>query len=169
MPREANATHEDEKRGTGKNSVARTSGNKRRPGRPSKLTPDVVALILNAIRCGAPNKVACAAAGIRAETMCVWLRKAEELGKPKEYAQFAQSLARARQEGIAARLGIIHKAAKIDWRAAAWLLERDMPDVFSLRFRIEHTVAPSNLGDVIASLREDRQQPPMIDVEARDA
>jgi hypothetical protein len=141
----------------------------RRVGRPSKLTPDTQALILNAVRCGAPNKVACAAAGVAADTMNGWLQKAKNPSSPKEYARFSESLARARQEGIAARLGIIHKAAKIDWRAAAWLLERDMPDVFSLRFRIEHTVAPSNLGDVIASLREDRQQPPMIDVEARDA
>ncbi len=54
-----------------------TSMQRRRPGRPSKLTPQTMALILAAIKCGAPNKVACAAAGIGESTLYQWLEKAK--------------------------------------------------------------------------------------------
>ena len=137
--------------------MSKTNGKTKRPlGRPSKLTPDTEARILNAIRCGAPNKVACAAAGIGERTLYQWLEKSKEL-PDSEYAQFAQSLTRARQEGIAARLAIIQKAAGQDWRAAAWLLERDLPEVFSLKFRVEHSVGPPSFAQALAMLREDRQ------------
>ena len=109
-----------------------TAMQKRRPGRPSKLTPQVVAMILTAIRCGASNRIACEGAGICPETLCAWKRRGEaEPGS--EYSEFLQRLTRARQEGRISRLAMIQKAAKMDWRAAAWLLERDMPDEFSLR------------------------------------
>ncbi len=130
---------------------------KRPPGRPSKLTPDVEARILNAIRCGAPNKIACAAAGIGERTFYQWEEKAES-HPDSEYAQFVRKLTCARQEGITARLAIIMKAGRTDWRAAAWLLERDLPDSFSMKYRIEHSAAPMTIADVlngIARRRED--------------
>ena len=65
----------------------RTEVAKRRPGRPSKLTPQVIATILAAIRCGAPNKVALAAAGISHQTLSNWKRKAEEPDAPAEYVE----------------------------------------------------------------------------------
>ena len=52
-----------------------TAMQKRRPGRPSKLTPQVVAMILTAIRCGASNRIACEGAGICPETLCAWKRR----------------------------------------------------------------------------------------------
>ncbi len=143
----------------------------RRIGRPSRLTPDVEARILNAIRCGAPNKVACAAAGIGERTLYQWEEKAR--AQPdSEYAQFAQKLTRAREEGIAARLAIVMKAAKVDWRAATWLLERDLPDLFSLKYRVEHSAAPVSIADALLALRrrqEEREQqnaPPQLEAPA---
>ena len=137
--------------------MSKTNGKTKRPlGRPSKLTPDTELRILNAIRCGAPNKVACAAAGICEETLYAWLRRAED-DPDSDYAEFSACLTRARQEGIAARLAIIQKAAGQDWRAAAWLLERDLPEVFSLKFRVEHSVGPPTFAQALAMLREDRQ------------
>jgi hypothetical protein len=138
----------------------RTARTKRTPGRPSLLTPDVETRIMNAIRCGAPNRVACAAAGIGERTFYRWEERAGE--RPgSEYASFAEKLARARQEGVTARLALVQKAAVRDWRAAAWLLERDMPEVFSLRYKIEHTVTekPFTLSDAIARLNENRYLP----------
>ncbi len=128
----------------------------RRVGRPSKLTPETEERILNAIRCGAPNKVACAAAGIGERTLYQWEEKARDQ-PDSEYAQFAQKLTRAREEGITARLAIVMKAAKVDWRAAAWLLERDLPDLFSLKYRVEHSAAPMSVADALLALR--RRQP----------
>ena len=125
--------------------ASQTSATRRKPGRPSKLSPETAARVLSAVRCGAPNKVACAAAGICTETMNSWLRKADD--RPgSEYAAFSANLTRARQEGITARLAIIQKAAVKDWRAAAWLLERDVPDQFSLRFRVEHSAEPATIA-----------------------
>ncbi len=142
-----------------------TAMQRRRPGRPSKLTPQTMALILAAIKCGAPNKVACAAAGIHAATMYKWLDKGRE--RPdSEYGEFRDELTRARQEGRVSRLGIIQKAAKMDWRAAAWLLERDMPDEFSLRYKIEHSVSGEvTLADALRALRTDRVPPKQIEGE----
>ena len=112
---------------------------KRKPGRPSKLTPEVMATIIAEVKCGAPNNVACAAAGIGSSTFHRWMERASDPEAPVEYREFREALMRARQEGIAARLAIIQKAARNDWRAAAWLLERDLPDVFSLKYRVEHS------------------------------
>ncbi len=133
-----------------------TAMQKRRPGRPSKLTPQTMALILAAIKCGASNKIACAAADICPETLYAWKRRGEE--EPgSEYSDFLQQLTRARQEGRIRRLAMIQKAAKFDWRAAAWLLERDLPDEFSMRYKIEHSVSGEvTLADAMRGLRSDR-------------
>jgi hypothetical protein len=132
-----------------------TPPKKRGPGRPSKLTTEITGRVLSAIRCGAPNKVACEAAGIAEETMYGWLRRADD--EPgSEYSEFSEQLKRARQEGIAARLAIIQKASTRDWRAAAWLLERDLPDTYSMKFRIEHQEAPFTLAEALARIRERR-------------
>jgi hypothetical protein len=139
-----------------------------RIGRPSRLTPEVEARILNAIRCGAPNKVACAAAGIHQDTLYGWLEKAKEQPE-SEYAAFSEKLTRAREEGITARLAIVMKAAKMDWRAAAWLLERDLPDLFSLKYRVEHSAAPMTIADAFRALRrrqEGRDGPETPRIEA---
>ena len=142
-----------------------TAMQKRRPGRPSKLTPQVVAMILAAIKCGAPNKVACAAAGIHQDTLYGWLEKARE--RPaSEYAEFTEQLTRARDEGRVSRLATIQKASKSDWKAAAWLLERDLPDEFSLRYKIEHSVSGEvTLADALRALRTDRLPPKQIEGE----
>ncbi len=135
-------------------------------GRPSKLTPDVEARILNAVRCGAPNRVACLAAGVGESTLYQWLEKAKSLPY-SEYAEFAERLKQARHEGITARLAIIMKAARSSWQAASWLLERDLPDVYSLKHRVEHSVAPMSIADALSALRKERDSrvsAPEIDV-----
>ena len=68
--------------------IAKSGTRKRRPGRPSKLTPEVMTTIVSAIKCGAPDKVACAAVGIHPATLCDWKNKAAE--RPRsEYSKFA--------------------------------------------------------------------------------
>ena len=138
---------------------------RRRPGRPSKLTPQTMALILAAIKCGASNKIACAGAGIHEDTLYGWIEKGRE--RPgSDYAEFSEKLTRARQEGRISRMAIIQQAARTDWRAAAWLLERDMPDEFSLRYKIEHSVSGEvTLADALRALRTDRVPPKQIEGE----
>ena len=76
----------------------------RRPGRPSALTPDVEAMILNAVRCGSSYRSACVAAGVGERSFHRWKSRGQEEGAPTEYRQFWQALTRAEHEGQIARL-----------------------------------------------------------------
>ena len=126
---------------------------KRRIGRPSKLTPETQARIVSAVRCGASFKNACVAAGISERTFQRWRQKGEHQGAKTEYRRFWRDLTQAEQEGQTARLAIIQEAARNDWRAAAWLLERMDPERFSLRYKIEHS---GKVGSPVAdSIRAD--------------
>ena len=54
------------------------------------------------------------------------------------------------------RRATIQKASRTDWRAAAWLLERDLPEVYSLRYKVEHSVSgEQTLADALRALRSD--------------
>jgi transposase len=94
-------------------------------GRPTKLTPEVKETIFKAIREGNTLQVACMKAGIVYDTMRGWLEQAEKGGA---YSVFSVELARAREEAEEVLVGEIKKAARQDWRAAAWMLERRFPD-----------------------------------------
>jgi len=129
----------------------------RRRGRPPKLTPETGARILSAIRCGASKKTAAEAAGVAASTLSLWLRLAKEKGAPPEHRDFARRLERAKQEGIVARLATVQKASQSDWRAATWLLERDCPDEYSLKHRVEHS-GEMTLAEALADVRRRRDE-----------
>ena len=60
---------------------------KRRPGRPSKLVPEVQLKILTAIKCGTSYKTACLAAGIGERTFHRWKQRGEQEDAPEEYRQ----------------------------------------------------------------------------------
>ncbi len=79
------------------------------------------------------------AAGICERTFYAWKSKGESPDAPPEYSHFLQELTRAEQEGHAARLALIQKAARTDWRAAAWMQERLDPERWSLKHRVEHS------------------------------
>jgi hypothetical protein len=112
---------------------------RRRGGRPSKMTPDVVARILSGVRCGASYAEACAAAGISASTLAHWKRRAKAPDAPRKLRRFMRKLEQARHEGHIARLATIQKASQTDWRAAAWLTERLSPERFSTKHQIQHS------------------------------
>jgi len=129
----------------------------RPPGRPSSLTPETEARILNAVRCGASYRSACAASGIGERTFHRWKARGQEENAPEEYRHFWQALTRAEHEGQIARLAVIQKASQRDWRAAAWLAERFEPDRLSLKYRIEHSAKPMTVAQALACLRPDRR------------
>ncbi len=96
----------------------------RRPGQPTKCTPEAKEKMLYAISKGAPYQLACDYAGIHITTFLNWKAKAEEENIP-EYVEFFKEL--KQKQGATA----IHWLEKIDeamedgtWTAAAWKLER---------------------------------------------
>lgn len=76
-----------------------------------------------------------------------WMREGEALERLHESAgkvprstayqkaclKFVQDVRRAISDGQAALLALIHKGAREDWRAGAWILERRHPEDFSKR------------------------------------
>ena len=108
-------------------------------GRRSKFTAEVRTRILDALRLGATREHAAAFAGITARTFYNWMSQAasETHGG---FLQFFQDVKKAEGENTVAMLQVIHDAAKSDWRAAAWCLERcrGFTRTNALRPSVEH-------------------------------
>jgi hypothetical protein len=94
-------------------------------GRPTKLSPEVQAVIVREIELGVDLDDAAAAAGVWYNTLNEWRKKGAEQ-KTGKYHEFNVAVARA--EGIAAEnftKTITNAAQKGDWKAALeWLKRR---------------------------------------------
>jgi len=100
-------------------------------GRPTKLTTEVQERLGQAIRMGLTHKEAAAYAGIGERTFYDWMR---------DKAHFAQFINAREGEGQATLLALIQRAAKEDWRAAAWILEHRWPEEWAKsRIDIHHS------------------------------
>jgi len=106
----------------------KTKSSRRRRGRPTKFTPATVGKFCRAVADGLPYKSAAAAAGISHETVCQWQRQFPEFSD-------AVQLALAKAEVALVRL-IRRAAAKGNWKASAWLLERRYPERWGRRDRL---------------------------------
>src|SRR5688572_20769397 len=97
-------------------------------GRPTKYTPEITAKILDAIRVGAPLTHACRFAGVHFDTFNEWR---------KQYSEFSDAVKVAEGESVKNCLDVIENAAaKGNWAAAAWKLERRYPHEFGRRDRM---------------------------------
>ena len=99
-------------------------------GRPSKRTPERVAILLDFIRQGNEVWTACTAAQINPVTFRRWVRDNEE---------FRQAVALAEAEAEISAVETIVRAKKTNWRAAAFWLERRRAETWgrSDRLRVE--------------------------------
>jgi hypothetical protein len=73
-------------------------------GRPSKLTPEIAARVVEAVEAGASLRVAAAHGGIAQSTLFLWLARGEEEGAPREFSEFSERVGAARS-GLFVRLG----------------------------------------------------------------
>ena len=80
-----------------------------------KYTPELVKQLLTYIEAGNYITTACAAVGISQETYRAWKRR---------YPSFAEEASKAEAVAMARNVTIIQVAAKTQWQAAAWFLER---------------------------------------------
>jgi hypothetical protein len=97
-------------------------------GRPSVLTDEVQGQIVAIVKGGSLIETAAAVAGVGRSTVYRWLERGAEGEEP--YKTFADAIARAKAEGIARNVTFVARAGAKDWRAAAWLLVRQDPDVY---------------------------------------
>ena len=97
-------------------------------GQKQALTQSRIDQLVLMLRAGTSQTVAARAAGMSDRTMRTWILKGRQ-GDPA-YKELSERLERARAEGEVKQVARIATAAKEDWRAGAWLLER--------KFREEH-------------------------------
>src|SRR5664280_1803305 len=104
---------------------------RRRPGRPPKLTADVVGKILMAVRAGNYPEVAARWAGISAATYYRWRKDPRP-----PYVAFRAALDMADAECEAMVVGNLAKLSRTSQRAAAFLLERRWPEEWAKSRRL---------------------------------
>lgn len=125
---------------------------KKSAGRPTALLEEVKEqTLLDYIRIGTPIRKAVTASGIAEKTFYNWMTRGmaerERLSlvpdakeNPTEviFLQFLQRVEQARAEAITKKVAVIAKAGNDgDWRAAAWYLERQVPEDFGKTDRFE--------------------------------
>jgi hypothetical protein len=118
--------------------------------KPKVIDPKVQTLV-QALRGGNYFEHACAFAGIAPSTAYRWIERGRneaariEAGdKPDanetEYLELCNTIEKARAEAVVANVTIIQQAARSGtWQAAAWWLERTMPQQFGRQIKAEVT------------------------------
>lgn len=97
--------------------------------RPSKLTPQVEAIILESLRKGHTRTAAFEVAGVHRSKISVWLVR---------FATFRDAVMRAEAEAEVGAADTIHDAYKAgDWKAAGWWLERRRHEDWGKRDKLE--------------------------------
>lgn len=112
------------------------------PGKRGKLTPETAARICELLSQGNYDHVAASASGVAPRTFSSWLTKAQdpETDPTGVYAEFAELVEQAQAVGEGHNVSTIKQAARTNWTAAAWLLERKYPERWGRRERVFNTV-----------------------------
>lgn len=92
-------------------------------GRPTKFNDDVASRIINAVKAGNYLEAAAAFAGISKGTLYDWMRTGTR-SKAGKLKAFSDAVEQAMGEAEVRHVLKISEAAKNDWKAAAWHLER---------------------------------------------
>lgn len=125
---------------------------KKTAGRPTALLEEIKEqTLLDYIRIGTPVRKAVAASGIAEKTFYNWMSRGlaererqaivpNAKDNPTEviFLQFLQRVEQARAEAIMKKVAVIAKSGNDgDWRAAAWWLERQVPEEFGKTDKFE--------------------------------
>lgn len=113
-------------------AAKRTAG-----GAPLKLTPERQNAMCDVIRAGVRPEIAAAYNGISARSYYRWMQLGRAAGAEPIYVEFVEAVELALAEWEARDVLLIGEAAKDDWHAAAWRLERRLPKVYGRRERHE--------------------------------
>lgn len=133
-------------------------------GRPTKLTPEMQRRVADLVRAGNYVETAAACSGISKDTLYRWLKRGAR-ARSGIYRDFAEAVEKAQAESEARDVTLIATAARDQWQAAAWRLERKFPERWGRRERqtLEH-VGPGGgpvqieaVGDAIVEAWRRRQ------------
>lgn len=107
-------------------------------GRPTSLTPALQSKVISAIKAGAYVETAAAFAGISKDTFYAWLRKGAKESPGQPYREFSDAVEEAQVFSELNDLRVIDQAAaKGQWQAAAWRLERKFPQRWGRRQEVD--------------------------------
>ena len=107
-----------------------------RPTGSNKLTPELQQKIVDAIRMGNYIETAAAFSGISKDTLYRWLRQGREAKRGK-FRNFSDAVEKALAESEMRDVAVIATAAKENWQAAAWRLERKFPERWGRRQKVD--------------------------------
>lgn len=99
-------------------------------GAKGKYSKEKVKDICKYLAMGMTNEDASNCVDINPDTFYEWMKN-----KP----EFSEAVLKAKSQGEAANLLIIHRAREKQWQAAAWLLERQHYDRYGIKTRLEHS------------------------------
>jgi len=99
-------------------------------GRPTSFTAAKAGRIIKAIRRGLPYKLAAAAGSVSYNTFIRWRNDGSNPDAPRHLREFCHQIRIAEADAAQRFLSLIESAAKKNWQAAAWMLEKRHPDLF---------------------------------------
>lgn len=98
-------------------------------GTKEKLTPELTDRLVAVLRTGNYIEVACRAVGLPPRTFRDWMaRGASGDRRDLIYRGFRERVEEARALGEVALVREVQQAARENWQAAAWMLERSYPE-----------------------------------------
>ena len=113
-------------------------------GAPTKLTSEVQEQICTAIAAGIRPEVAARYCRVSPRSYYRWMGLGRARDADALHAGFVEAVEQALAEWEARDVLIVGEAAKNDWHAAAWRLERRLPKVYGRRER--HEIANADEG-----------------------
>lgn len=105
-------------------------------GRPSKLTDELHADLVKWIQAGNYIETAAILCGINKASVYNWLKRGRTARSGK-YKLFFDAVRQAQAKSEARLVNIVEMAAKRDWKAAAWRLERKFPNRYGRQTKHE--------------------------------
>lgn len=110
---------------------------KRKPGRPTKLTPEIQDKICDYLKMGNFIDTSCKLVGIHKDTFFEWMKRGREAKRKSIYQDFFFAVEEAQGFGEARHVAIVSKAGEFDWHASAWMLERKFPEKYGRKDKVD--------------------------------
>jgi hypothetical protein len=122
-------------------------------GRKPLLNKEMIQMASKMILEGATDKAAMEMLGISHDTWYKWIEKGEKQRGDKEslYSEFADSLKKAKARLQYDCIHLIKTAAKSEWQAAAWILERRFSEDYAKKDRLDMNMTAVQIIDNIPS------------------